>query len=91
MYAKLEEVTLVQDKSKRRSDDPVMYIRQFRNETILTPLSDPASNPRYGMGEATRYGTMYYDANETLCVIPDEWNEEHAQQAKLALTLDYYG
>ncbi len=67
MYIRLEDVTLIGDRSKLRDDDPIVYERIHRGERVLT--LDNEHKP--GAPEPIRYGRMYYDVNDQPCVVPD--------------------
>ena len=78
MYARISEVTLVQSKTRVQADDPIMYERQYQGARILT--TDNKSS-RF-VGPAKRYGVMYIDARDRICVVPDVWNPDEAMIAR---------
>lgn len=83
MYLLLSEVALVRDQRRyRRAGDSVVYARRLSGlpyETALTLDSGPS---RYDTVPPVRYGTLYFDAREQACVVPDVWDEDDARQAR---------
>ncbi len=81
MYLTFGQVLLVSDKKPLESDHAV-YVKETSNGRILIPAF-VLENPPALKGETLqRYGVIYYDANETPCVIPDVWSDEDAVIAK---------
>ena len=79
MYLKLSEITLVRNQQRyRKHSDVVIYQRDYRGDTIFTLDNQPSHHA----SEAVRYGTLYYDASDEPCVVPDAWSEGEAYQAK---------
>lgn len=81
MYLYLDEVTLIASQSKVRSDDPVVYEREYRGERILTIDDKPSKYT----DDARRYGVLYFDARDQPCVVPDAWSEDDAILAREAI------
>ena len=83
MYMKLSEANLTQSKRNRRDGDPVVYRRTLCGEVVFALDNNPAklSDP----GE--RYGTLY-EAHDELWIVPDEWNDDDAMQARQAISDD---
>lgn len=79
MYVTLDQITLVQDKRKVRADDLPIYERQLSGVRIFTT---DGGTSKYA-SEATRYGVIYFDTDDRLCVVPDVWNDEDAQIARM--------
>lgn len=79
MYLTFDQIILVRDKTKARADDPTVYERELRGQRILTTDGGPSQHA----GAATRYGVVYVDSADRICVVPDQWSEEDAQRAKL--------
>lgn len=77
MYLTLDQVLLVSDKQPQEGDT-VVYERQLGSQRILTPDDAPSRHA----SEPKRYGVLYYDANETPCVIPDVFSMDDAMVAK---------
>lgn len=81
MYLTFDQVTLIGDKRKAREGDPVVYVRAYRGDRILTLDGGPSAHA----GPATRSGVLYYDAADRVCVVPDQWDDVDAQRARLAI------
>lgn len=81
MYVTLDQVTLIQDKRKVRADDLPIYEREMNGERIFTTDGTPSTHA----SAAQRYGIIYFDIDDRLCVVPDRWNEEDARLARLAV------
>ncbi len=69
---------LVANKDKVDECDPVIYVLEYGHARILT--LDPIYHPH--VGEAVRYGQLYYDSRENPCVVPDEWTWDDAHKCK---------
>ncbi len=77
MYLTFNQVILVSDKQPLDTDT-VVYERQLGNQRILTPDGDASKF----VTEAKCYGVLYFDANDTPCVIPDAFSMDDAMIAK---------
>lgn len=77
MYLTLDQVILISDKQPLPSDT-IVYERQLGSQRILTP---DGGQSKYA-SEARRYGVLYFDANDTPCIIPDAFSMDDAMIAK---------
>lgn len=84
MYIKLSEVTLVYDQRKVQPSDPIVYERELRGERVFTTDGSPSQY----VTDAVRYGHLYVDSRDAICIIPDAWNPDDAAQARLAIEND---
>lgn len=78
MYLTFDQVILVADKRKLTPNDVYVYEREHRGQRILT--TDNLARP--GEPEPRLYGSLYFDTNDTPCVVPDEWTWDDAHLAK---------
>lgn len=78
MYLTLDQITLVQDKSKAKSDDAPVYERELNGDRIFTTDTTPSQHA----SKAKRYGVIYFDIGDRPCIIPDAWNDDDACRAK---------
>lgn len=82
MYVTLDQITLVQDKRRIRPDDLPIYERELNGERIFTTDGTPSKQA----SEAKRYGVIYFDSDDRLCVVPDTWSDDDAYCARMAVT-----
>jgi len=78
MYLNLGEVVLVRNKAKRGNGDPTIYERDWNGNRVFTTDDGPSTH----VGPAKPYGTLYFDANDLPCIIPDTWDEADASLAR---------
>lgn len=96
MFLTFGEITLVQDQGKRRADDAIVYVQQ-KPLQMGNQVEERTLWPDFGnYGEAyfqsrwtqvQRYGTLYLDASEQWCVVPDIWSQTDADLARHAIPL----
>lgn len=77
MYFTFDQVLIVSDKQPQ-STDTVIYERELGSQRILTP---DGGTSKYA-SSAKRYGVLYFDTNDTPCIIPDSFNMDDAMIAK---------
>lgn len=77
MYLRLHEVYLVEDKTKARTNDPNIYRIAYGGDVALTT---DATYPG-----AEKYGVVYVDTADRICIIPNVWDEQDADRAKSAI------
>lgn len=86
MYIKLEEAILVHPSKYRPMEgDSVAYRRELNGETVFT-LTGEAS--KYDGKPVERYGMLYTDTAERICLVPDIWDENDAMCARSAVWPD---
>lgn len=84
MVLYFDEATLVQEDKELRPGDPIIFIRNFQGQDILTTddtLSSVAGLP-------VRFGRGYYATHRRFCIVPDVWNSLDALRAKEYVTCD---
>ena len=78
MYVTLDQVILVKDKTKTRDGDPVVFVRELRGRAVLTTDGGASKHA----GPAVKYGVLYFDTRDRMCIVPDVWSEDDARLAK---------
>ncbi|MBA2681047.1 MAG: hypothetical protein H0U76_21955 [Ktedonobacteraceae bacterium] len=81
MFLQWHQVILVQDQAKRQPEDDVVYVEDYIGQRRLYPAFGQAKGQQRGQ----RYGTIYQDAVQHWCVIPDVWNVDDAGRAQQAI------
>ena len=86
MYIKLEEVILIHpSKYRPMENDSIAYRRELRGDTVFTVTGEPS---KYDGKPVERYGLLYMDTVERVCIVPDNWNENDAMCARTAVWPD---
>jgi hypothetical protein len=88
MYLTFDQVVLVQDKRKVRPDDPLVYVRQHPNMGRVFTTGNTEIRRELGWGDPFEYGYLYFDAQETPCIVPHRWDEDDAMLAKSSRSLE---
>lgn len=85
MYLTLDQVILVSDTNKRQPEDATVYVKQHPIEgKHLFPEWVLDGTAHFGTKEMMqRYGTIYMDAGERWCIVPDVWSDNDAMCAKM--------
>lgn len=85
MYLHLHEVVLVHpERARLDGAEPMVYERAWRGERILTL---DTTGERYAP-VLRRYGRLYTDTSDQLCVVPDQWSPVDADQARASVWPD---
>lgn len=83
MYIRLEEVILIHPSKYRPKDgDSVAYRRELRGDTVFTITNEPS---KHDSKPVERYGLLYLDTADRICIVPDKWDENDAMCARSAV------
>lgn len=79
MYLLISEVTLIAREHYRpQPDDMPVYEREYNGQRVLTHAVE---NSRH-MSPPVRYGMLYVDVSDRICIVPDAWSDADAQIAR---------